>query len=270
MTSATQLMAGKKGLIMGVANERSIAWAISKACHDQGAKLAFTFQGEALEKRVRPLAGGIGSDIVLPCDVTDAKSIDAAFGEIEKKWGELDFLVHAIAFSDKTQLKGRYLDTTSDNFALTLNVSCNSFTAVAQRAVPLMKNGGSLLTLTYYRAERVIPHYHVMGVAKAALEASVRYLAADLGPQGVRVNAISAGPMRTLAGAVIGSARYVYRVSREASPLRRNVELTDVGGAGLYLLSDLSAGVTGTVHYVDAGYHAIGMPPQAGENGNAE
>jgi len=269
MTAAGQLMAGKKGLVMGVANERSIAWGIAKACHDHGAELAFTFQGEALERRVRPLANSVGAKIIAPCDVTNAASIDATFAEIEKQWGKLDFVVHAIAFSNKDELRGRYLDTSPENFQLTMNVSCYSLTAVAQRAVPLMKDGGSLLTLTYYGAERVIPHYNVMGVAKAALEASVRYLAADLGPQGVRVNAISAGPMRTLAGAVIGSARYVYRVSREASPLRRNVELTDVGGAGLYLLSDLSAGVTGTVHYVDAGYHAIGMPPSTtnGQNG---
>ena len=255
---------------MGVANERSIAWGIAKACHENGAKVAFTFQGDALEKRVRPLATSIGSDIILPCDVTNAASIDATFAEIEKRWGELDFLVHAIAFSNKDELKGRYIDTSPENFQLTMNVSCYSFTSVAQRAVPLMKNGGSLLTLTYYGAERVIPHYNVMGVAKAALEASVRYLAADLGPQGVRVNAISPGPMRTLAGAVIGSARYVYRVSREASPLRRNIELTDVGGAALYYLSDLSAGVTGTVHDVAAGYHAVGMPPQGSGEHNGE
>ena len=255
---------------MGVANERSIAWGIAKACHEQGAKVAFTFQGEALEKRVRPLANSIGAEIIEPCDVTNAASIDTTFAEIEKKWGGIDFLVHAIAFSNKDELRGRYLDTSSENFQLTMNVSCYSLTAVAQRAVPLMKNGGSILTLTYYGAERVIPHYNVMGVAKAALEASVRYLAADLGPQGVRVNALSPGPMRTLAGAVIGSARYVYRVSREASPLRRNIELTDVGGAALYLLSDLSAGVTGTVHYVDAGYHAIGMPPAEANGQNGE
>lgn len=252
-------MAGKKGLIMGVANERSIAWAISKACHDQGAKLAFTFQGEALEKRVRPLAKSIDSEIVMPCDVTDPNSIDATFAEIEKKWGELDFLVHAIAFSNKDQLKGRYLDTTADNFALTLNVSCYSFTAVAQRAVPLMKNGGSLLTLTYYGAERVIPHYNVMGVAKAALEASVRYLAMDLGEQKIRVNAISAGPIKTLAFSGIGDARYILRWNELNSPLKRNVEPKEVGNAGLYLLSDLGTGVTGEVLHVDAGYHVVGM-----------
>ena len=260
MTAAAQLMAGKKGLIMGVANERSIAWGIAKACHDAGAKIAFTFQGEALEKRVRPLASSIGSEIILPCDVTDPASIDATFAEIQKKWGDLDFVVHAIAFSDKEELKGRYVDTTKANFQRSLTISCYSFTEIARRTLPLMAEGGSLITLTYEGATRVMPSYNVMGVAKAALEASVRYLAADLGPQGVRVNAISAGPMRTLAGAVIGGARYVYRVSREASPLRRNVELTDVGGAALYFLSDLSAGVTGTVHFVDAGYHAIGLP----------
>jgi len=265
-------MAGKKGLIMGVANERSIAWGIAKACHGNGAKVAFTFQGDALEKRVRPLAASIGSDILLPCDVTNAASIDAAFAEIEKRWGELDFVVHAIAFSDKEELKGRYVDTTKANFQRSLTISCYSFTEIARRALPLMTECGSLITLTYEGATRVMPSYNVMGIAKAALEASVRYLAADLGPQGVRVNAISAGPMRTLAGAVIGGARYVYRVSREASPLRRNVELTDVGGAALYYLSDLSAGVTGTVHFVDAGYHAIGLPHDgsATPSGNGE
>jgi enoyl-[acyl-carrier protein] reductase I len=252
-------MAGKKGLIMGVANERSIAWAISKACHDSGAKLAFTFQGEALEKRVRPLASSIGSEIVMPCDVTDPTSIDATFAEVEKKWGGLDFLVHAIAFSDKAQLKGRYLDTTSDNFNLTMNVSCYSFTAVAQRAVPLMKDGGCLLTLTYSGAERVIPHYNVMGVAKAALEASVRYLAADLGEQKIRVNAISAGPIKTLAFSGIGDARYILKWNELNSPLKRNIEPKEVGNAGLYLLSDLGTGVTGEVLHVDAGYHIVGM-----------
>jgi enoyl-[acyl-carrier protein] reductase I len=253
-------MAGKKGLVMGVANERSIAWAISKACHDHGAKLAFTFQGEALEKRVRPLAKSIGCEtMVYPCDVTDAASIDAAFAAVEKEWGELDFLVHAIAFSNKDQLKGKYLDTTPDNFALTMNVSCYSFTAVAQRAVPLMKNGGSLLTLTYYGAERVIPHYNVMGVAKAALEASVRYLAADLGEQKIRVNAISAGPIKTLAFSGIGDARYILKWNELNSPLKRNVEPKEVGNAGLYLLSDLGTGVTGEVLHVDAGYHIVGM-----------
>ncbi len=252
-------MAGKKGLVMGVANHRSIAWGIAKACHDHGAELAFTFQGEALEKRVRPLAQEIGCDLVLPCDVTDAKSIDATFAEIDKRWGGLDFVVHAIAFSDKDQLKGRYLDTTPDNFALTMNVSCYSFTAVAQRAVPLMKNGGSLLTLTYYGAERVMPHYNVMGVAKAALEASVRYLPADLGDNNIRVNAISAGPIKTLAASGIGDFNYILKWNELNAPLKRNVSTEEVGNAGLYLLSDRGSGVTGEVMHVDAGYHVVGM-----------
>src|SRR5471032_611254 len=257
--TAAQIMAGKKGLVMGVANHRSIAWGIAKACHEHGAKLAFTFQGEALEKRVRPLAQEIGSELVLPCDVTDAASIDATFAEIEKKWGGLDFLVHAIAFSNKDELKGKYLDTSPDNFQLTMNVSCYSFTAVAQRAVPLMKAGGSLLTLTYYGAERVMPHYNVMGVAKAALEASVRYLAADLGSENIRVNAISAGPIKTLAASGIGDFRYILRWNELNSPLKRNVTIEQVGNAGRYLLSDLSQGVTGEVHHVDSGYHVVGM-----------
>ena len=252
-------MAGKKGLIMGVANERSIAWGIAKACHDHGAEIAFTFQGEALERRVRPLATSIGSDIILPCDVTNPASIDATFAEIEKRWGKLDFLVHAIAFSNKEELKGRYLDTSADNFALTMNVSCYSFTAVAQRAVPLMKEGGSLLTLTYYGAERVIPHYNVMGVAKAALEASVRYLAADLGELKIRVNAISAGPIKTLAFAGINDGCYILKWNELNSPLKRNVTTEEVGNAGLYLLSDLGTAVTGEVMHVDAGYHVVGM-----------
>jgi len=253
-------MAGKKGLIMGVANERSIAWGIAKACHDHGAKLAFTFQGEALEKRVRPLAKSIGCENdLLPCDVTDPKSIDAAFAHLQKEWGELDFLVHAIAFSNKDELRGRYLDTSLDNFTLTMNVSCYSFTAVAQRAVPMMKNGGSLLTLTYYGAERVIPHYNVMGVAKAALEASVRYLAADLGKDNIRVNAISAGPIKTLAFAGINDGRYILKWNELNSPLKRNVSTEEVGNAGLFLLSDLGTGVTGEVMHVDAGYHVVGM-----------
>jgi enoyl-[acyl-carrier protein] reductase I len=259
MTAAAQLMAGKKGLVMGVANERSIAWAISKACHDHGAKLAFTYQGEVLEKRVRPLFKSVGSEIVAQCDVTNPASIDAVFAEVAQKWGGLDFLVHAIAFSNKEQLKGRYLDTTSDNFAHTMNVSCYSFTAVAQRAVPLMKNGGSLLTMTYFGAERVIPHYNVMGVAKAALEASVRYLAADLGEQKIRVNAISAGPIKTLAFAGIGDSRYILKWNELNAPLKRNIEPKEVGNAGLYLLSDLGTGVTGEVMHVDAGYHVVGM-----------
>jgi enoyl-[acyl-carrier protein] reductase I len=257
--SVAQLMAGKKGLVMGVANHRSIAWGIAKACHDAGAKLAFTYQGEALEKRLRPLAAEIGSEIVLPCDVTDAASIDATFAEIGKQWGDLDFVVHCIAFSDKDQLKGRYLDTTPDNFALTMNVSCYSFTAVAQRAVPLMKNGGSLVTLTYYGAERVMPHYNVMGVAKAALEASVRYLAADLGDNNIRVNAISAGPIKTLAASGIGDFNFILKWNELNAPLKRNVSTDEVGNAGLYLLSDLGSGVTGEVMHVDAGYHVVGM-----------
>jgi enoyl-[acyl-carrier protein] reductase I len=252
-------MAGKKGLVMGVANHRSIAWGIAKACHEHGAELAFTFQGEALEKRVRPLAQEIGSKLVLPCDVTDAASIDATFAEIQKKWGGLDFLVHAIAFSNKDELKGKYLDTSPDNFQLTMNVSCYSFTAVAQRAVPLMKAGGSLLTLTYYGAERVMPHYNVMGVAKAALEASVRYLAADLGDQGIRVNAISAGPIKTLAASGIGDFSFILKWNELNAPLKRNVTTEEVGNAGLFLLSDLGRGVTGEVMHVDSGYHVVGM-----------
>jgi enoyl-[acyl-carrier protein] reductase I len=259
MIASSQLMAGKKGLVMGVANERSIAWGIAKACHEQGAKVAFTFQGEALEKRVRPLANSIGAEIIEPCDVTNAASIDATFAEIEKKWGGIDFLVHAIAFSNKDELRGRYLDTSPENFQLTMNVSCYSLTAVAQRAVPLMKNGGSLLTLTYYGAERVIPHYNVMGVAKAALEASVRYLAADLGEQKIRVNAISAGPIKTLAFAGINDGRYILKWNELNSPLKRNITQEEVGNAALYLLSDLGTGMTGEVMHVDGGYHVVGM-----------
>jgi enoyl-[acyl-carrier protein] reductase I len=270
LPSVAKLMAGKRGLVMGVANDRSIAWGIAQALHAAGAEMAFTYQGAAFGKRVLPMVEKLGSTIVEEADVENEESLDRLFARLKKDWGRLDFVVHAIAFSDKEELKGRYVDTTKANFQRSLTISCYSFTEIARRALPLMTDGGSLITLTYEGAMRVMPSYNVMGVAKAALEASVRYLAADLGPQGVRVNALSPGPMRTLAGAVIGSARYVYRVSREASPLRRNVELTDVGGAGLYLLSDLSAGVTGTVHYVDAGYHAIGMPPQTSENGNTE
>ena len=259
MIASSQLMAGKKGLVMGDANERSIAWGIAKACHEQGAKVAFTFQGEALEKRVRPLANSIGAEIIVPCDVTDAASIDATFAELEKKWGGIDFLVHAIAFSNKDELRGRYLDTSPENFQLTMNVSCYSLTAVAQRAVPLMKNGGSLLTLTYYGAERVIPHYNVMGVAKAALEASVRYLAADLGEQKIRVNAISAGPIKTLAFAGINDGRYILKWNELNSPLKRNITQEEVGNAALYLLSDLGTGMTGEIMHVDGGYHVVGM-----------
>ncbi len=253
------LMHGKRGLIMGVANDRSIAWGIARAAHAQGAQLAFTFQGDALEKRVRPLAASVGSDLVLPCDVADLGSVDRVFAAVKDRWGKLDFLVHAIAYSDKEELKGRYIDTTPDNFAKTLNISCFSFTAVCQRAAPLMPDGGSLLTLSYFGAERVMPHYNVMGVAKAALEASVRYLAEDLGKHRVRVNALSAGPMKTLASSAIGDFRYILKWNEYNSPLRRNVSLDDVGGAGLYLLSDLSSGVTGEIHHVDCGYHIVGM-----------
>jgi enoyl-[acyl-carrier protein] reductase I len=259
MSDAGALMRGKRGLVMGVANDRSIAWGISKALSDHGAELGFTFQGEALEKRVRPLADSIGAKMVLPCDVTDAASIDSTFDTIEKEWGGLDFVVHAIAYSDKDELKGRYVDTSPENFAMTMNISCYSFTAICKRAVPLMKNGGSLLTLTYAGAERVVPHYNVMGVAKAALEASVRYLAVDLGGENIRVNAISAGPIKTLAASGIGDFRYILKWNELNSPLKRNSTIEDVGGAGLYLLSYLSSGVTGEVHHVDSGYHVVGM-----------
>jgi enoyl-[acyl-carrier protein] reductase I len=259
MTSPAPLMAGKKGLIMGVANDRSIAWGIAKAVSDHGAEIAFTYQGEALKKRAMPLAESIGCDVVLPCDVTDEKSLDAVFDSLGERWGKLDFVVHAIAFSDKEQLKGRYIDTTADNFASTMMISCYSFTAVCQRAHTLMSEGGSLLTLTYFGAERVMPHYNVMGVAKAALEASVRYLADDLGRHGIRVNAMSAGPMKTLAASGIGDFRYILKWNQYNSPLRRNVTLEDIGGSGIYLLSELSSGVTGEVHHVDAGFHVVGM-----------
>jgi enoyl-[acyl-carrier protein] reductase I len=252
-------MNGKRGLIMGVANNRSIAWGIAKSLASQGAALAFTYQGDAIKKRVEPLAAEIGSDIVLPCDVTDHASVDAVFGALAERWGTLDFVVHAIAYSDKDELDGRYVDTSQENFSKTLLISCYSFTAIAQRAEKLMPNGGSLLTLTYYGAEKVMPHYNVMGVAKAALEASVRYLAADLGKQGIRVNAISAGPIKTLAASGISDFRYILKWNEYNSPLRRVVSIEDVGGAGLYLLSDLSRGVTGEVHHVDAGYHVVGM-----------
>lgn len=255
----TDLMKGKKGLVMGVANDRSIAWGISKALADNGAELAFTYQGEALEKRVRPLAESIGSKVLVPCDVTDESSIDSAFEKIEKEFGKIDFLVHAIAFSDKSELDGLYLDTSRDNFLKTMDISVYSFTSVCQRAVPLMKEGGSLLTLTYYGAERVMPHYNVMGVAKAALEASVRYLAADLGPKNITVNAISAGPIKTLAASGIGDFRFILKWNELNAPMRRNVTIDDVGNAGLFLLSELGAGVTGEVMHVDAGYHTVGM-----------
>jgi len=261
------LLAGRRGLIVGVANERSIAWGIAESLSKAGAKLAFTYQGDAFERRVRPLAEGIGSDIVLPCDAEDASSLDSLFAVIAQRWGTLDFLVHSIAFSDKTELKGRYVDTTAENFARTLRISCFSFTDMARRARPLMKNGGSLITLTYYGAERVMPSYNVMGVAKSALEASVRYLAADLGPDGIRVNAISAGPMRTLAGSAIGSARRIFAWSEANAPLRRSVTLEQLGASALYLVSDLSAGVTGEVHHVDSGYHIVGLPYLTGAEG---
>ena len=258
-TESSQLMAGKRGLIMGVANERSLAWGIANAAHHHGAELAFSYQGDALKKRVEPLAESVGSDIVLPCDVTDTASMDAVFAAVKERWGRLDFLVHAVAFSDKEELKGQYIDTTAENFATTMNISCYSFTALAQRARPLMTNGGSLLTLTYFGAERVMPHYNVMGVAKAALEASVRYLAEDLGRENIRVNAISAGPMKTLAASGIGDFRYILKWNEYNSPLRRNVSQDDIGGAGIYLLSDLSSGVTGEIHHVDCGYNIVGM-----------
>ena len=256
---ASQLMAGKRGLIMGVANDRSIAWGIAKAVAAHGAELAFTFQSDALAKRVRPLAASLGSDTVLECDVTDAASLDRVFQELGAKWGGLDFVVHAVAYSDKEQLKGRYLDTTPANFAMTMNISCFSFTAVCQRAVPLMKNGGSLLTLTYSGAERVMPHYNVMGLAKAALEASVKYLAVDLGGQNIRVNAISAGPIKTLAASGIGDFRYILKWNEYNAPLKRNVTIEDVGGAAVFMLSELGSGVTGEVQHVDCGYHVVGM-----------
>ena len=252
-------MKGKRGLIMGLANDRSLAWGIAKALHDQGAELAFSYQGEALEKRVRPLAEQLGSDFCFDCDVGDMAALDRAFDTVGKRWDSLDFVVHAIGFSDKNELRGGYVDTSVDNFLMTMNISVYSFCAVAQRARRMMKPGGSLLTLSYYGAEKVIPHYNVMGVAKAALETSVRYLAADLGPEGLRVNAISAGPIKTLAASGIGDFRYIMKWNEYNAPLRRNVTIEDVGGAGLYLLSDLSSGVTGEIHHVDAGYNVVGM-----------
>ena len=258
----TGLMAGKRGLIMGVANDHSIAWGIARTLHAHGARLAFTYQGEALGRRVAPLAARLESDIVLPCDVEDVASVDATFAALDERFdGGLDFVVHAIGFSDKAQLKGRYVDvTTRENFARTLTISCFSFTEIAQRAAKRMTTGGSLLTLTYGGSTRVMPNYNVMGVAKAALEASVRYLASDLGPDGIRVNALSAGPMRTLAGAGIADARLMFNHQRAHAPLRRTVSLDDVGGSALYLLSPLSGGVTGEVHFVDAGFNIISMP----------
>ncbi|SIT12256.1 enoyl-ACP reductase FabI [Insolitispirillum peregrinum] len=259
MTASTKLMAGKKGLIMGVANDRSIAWGIAKACADHGAELAFTYQGEALERRVRPLADTVSAPIVAECDVTSPDSMDALFQTISDTWGELDFVVHAIAYSDKEELKGKYVNTSRENFLNSMDISVFSFTDVARRSAPLMKEGGSLLTLSYYGAEQVMPHYNVMGVAKAALEASVRYMAADLGPDGIRVNAISAGPIKTLAASGIGDFRVILKWNELNSPLHRNVTIEDVGSSGLYLLSDLSRGVTGEVHHVDSGYHVVGM-----------
>jgi enoyl-[acyl-carrier protein] reductase I len=253
------LMQGKRGLVMGVANDRSIAWGIAQAVAAQGGEVAFTYQGEALEKRVRPLAEGIGSSLVLPCDVGDDASMDAAFDAVAKAWGKIDFLVHAIGYADKQFLRGRYLDTPRSAFLQAMDISCFSFVAVGQRAAALMEAGGSLLTLSYLGAERVTPHYNVMGVAKAALEASVRYMATDLGERGIRVNAISAGPIKTLAASGIGDFRYILKWNQYNAPLRRNVTIEDVGGSGLYLLSDLSAGVTGEVHHVDSGYHIVGM-----------
>ena len=259
MSDNKALMAGKRGLIMGVANNRSIAWGIAKSCAAHGAELAFTYQGDALKKRVEPLAAEIGSNIVVPCDVSDMASIDTAFDAIRSAWGRLDFVVHAIAFSDKDELTGRYVDTSAENFTKTMFISVYSFTAVAQRAEKLMSEGGSLLTLTYYGAEKWMPHYNVMGVAKASLEASVRYMAADLGPKAIRVNAISAGPIKTLAAAGIGDFRYILRWNEYNAPLRRTVTIDDVGDSGLYLLSDLGRGVTGEILHVDAGYHIVGM-----------
>ena len=262
--SATQarkssLLAGKRGLVLGVANNRSIAWGIAKAAHDAGAELAFTYQGESLEKRVRPLAAELGALVVGHCDVTDPSTIDHAFAEIEKAWGQIDFVIHCIAFSDKDELTGRYVDTSADNFSRSMLISCYSFTAIAQRAEKLMKDGGSMLTLTYYGAEKWMPHYNVMGVAKAALEASVRYLAADLGPQNIRINAISAGPIKTLAASGIGDFRYILKWNEYNAPLRRTVTIEEVGETAVYLVSDMGRGMTGEILHVDAGYHVVGM-----------
>jgi enoyl-[acyl-carrier protein] reductase I len=264
--SAQALMHGKKGLVMGVANDRSIAWGIAQQASLHGAELAFTYQGEALEKRVRPLAQSLNSSLILPCDVTDSGSVEKVFSEIEKTWGTLDFVVHCIAFSDKDQLKGRYCDTTRENFLRTMDISCFSFTEVCKYAEALMPNGGSLVTLSYLGAERVVPHYNVMGVAKAALEASVRYLATDLGNKNIRVNAISAGPIKTLAASGIGDFRYILKWNELNAPMDRNVTIEDVGKSGLYLISDLGSGVTGEVHHVDCGYHTVGMmAPEASQ-----
>jgi len=259
MAEAPGLMRGKRGLIMGVANNRSLAWGIARACHAQGAKLAFTYQGDSLKKRVEPLAKEIDGLVLGHCDVTEPATIDAVFAAVKSAWGSLDFMVHAIAFSDRSQLTGRYVDTTQDNFTKTMLVSCYSFTAIAQRAEKMMPNGGSMLTLTYYGSEKWMPHYNVMGVAKAALEASVRYLAADLGVKNIRVNAISSGPIKTLAASGIGDFRYILKWNEHNAPLRRNVTIEDVGEAAVYLLSDMSRSVTGEIHHVDAGYHIVGM-----------
>ena len=259
MAEAAKLMAGKRGVVFGVANNRSIAWGITKACRDHGADIALTYQGDAIRKRVEPLATEIGSKLVLPCDVTDERSVEAVFKALSDAWGTIDFLVHAVAFSDKEELDGRYVDTSKDNFVQTLLVSCYSFTALAKRAEKLMRHGGSLLTLSYYGAEKVMPHYNVMGVAKAALEASVRYLAADLGKENIRVNAISAGPIKTLAASGIADFRYILKWNEYNSPLRRTVSIEDVGGGALYLLSELGRGVTGEILHIDAGYHVVGM-----------
>jgi enoyl-[acyl-carrier protein] reductase I len=252
-------MAGKKGLVMGVANDKSIAWGIAQQAAAHGAEIAFTYQGEALEKRVRPLAESIGAKLVLPCDVSDEASIDSVFDTLKAEWGKLDFVIHAIGYSDKEELRGRYADTSLDNFLKTMHISVFSFTSVARRAADMMPDGGSLLTLTYYGAERVMPHYNVMGVAKSALEASVRYLAVDLGGQNIRVNSLSAGPIKTLAASGIGDFRYILKWNQYNSPLKRNVTLEDIGGSGLYLISDLSSGVSGECHHVDCGYHVVGM-----------
>ncbi|MEX0838507.1 MAG: enoyl-ACP reductase FabI [Parvibaculum sp.] len=254
------LMTGRRGLIMGVANDHSIAWGIARALAAHGAELAFTYQGESFGRRVKPLAESAGSNLLLPCDVTDGESLDRTFEALEKEWGRMDFVVHAIAYSDKNELKGRYVDTTRENFLRTMDVSCFSFTDVARRAAKMMTQGGSMVTLTYGGSTRVMPNYNVMGVAKAALEASVRYLAVDLGRHGIRVNAISAGPMRTLAGSAVGDARYVFKWNKAHAPIKESIELDHVGGAGLYLLSDLSERVTGEVHHVDGGFNIIGMP----------
>ncbi len=259
MTTSKGLMQGKRGLVMGLANEKSLAWGIAQKLREHGAELAFSYQGEALERRVRPLAEQLGSDFCFDCDVAHMDALDTAFDTLKARWPTIDFLVHAIGFSDKNELRGKYVDTSLDNFLMTMNISAYSLVAVANRARPMMPNGGSILTLTYYGAEKVVPHYNVMGVAKAALETSVQYLANDLGPENIRVNAISAGPIKTLAASGIGDFRYILKWNELNSPLRRNVTIEDVGGAGLYMLSDLASGVTGEVHHVDAGYHLVGM-----------